>query len=326
MLVALRVTIGWHFLYEGVWKITHADEFSARPFLTQAKGPAAELFYAMVPDLDGRQRLPIETGEDGDPAISGQVYLDAWEDLKQKVVAAYELDEDQTEAVDELYERYAESVGQYLRENRAEILGYFDALDQFEREKAAGNNGADFQKERTWDRQQALRGEVKAWLDDLDQMGEAYRLALWDLLREDQKAVGMVPAPVLGPERLPVSVPIVDSRSQGLDLAVTYGLTAIGACLMVGLFTRLANLAGAAFLISVLLTQPPWPTVFPHAPPVVGHALGVDKNFVEMMAMLMLATTAVGRWGGLDFFIHRCCVKPFCRRGGKADNQEGRIA
>ena len=69
-----------------------------------------------------------------------------------------------------------------------------------------------------------------------------------------------------------------------------------------------------AFLVSVLLTQPPWPTIFPHAPPVVGHALIVDKNFVEMVAMLVLATTAVGRWGGLDFFNHRWLVKPFCCR------------
>ena len=51
MLVLLRVAIGWHFLYEGVWKISHADKFSAEPFLSQAKGPAAPLFYAMLPLL-----------------------------------------------------------------------------------------------------------------------------------------------------------------------------------------------------------------------------------------------------------------------------------
>ena len=52
-LVALRLALGCHFLYEGVWKITHADEFSAEPFLTQAKGPVSGLFYAMLPDIDG---------------------------------------------------------------------------------------------------------------------------------------------------------------------------------------------------------------------------------------------------------------------------------
>ena len=68
-LVALRLGLGCHFLYEGVWKIEHRDEFSAEPFLTQAKGPIAGFFYAMVPDIDGRQRLQVETDADGKKSI-----------------------------------------------------------------------------------------------------------------------------------------------------------------------------------------------------------------------------------------------------------------
>ena len=98
-----------------------------------------------------------------------------------------------------------------------------------------------------------------------------------------------------------------------------------------GFCTRLANLGGAAFLVSVLLTQPPWPTIYPPAPEVVGHALIVDKNFVEMVAMLMLATVPVGRWGGLDFFLYQWLVKPFTSSGDKsagekADHQEAKQA
>ena len=58
MLVILRLSLGCHFLYEGVWKITN-PEFSAEPFLTEAKGPAAPLFYAMLDDIDGRRRLQV---------------------------------------------------------------------------------------------------------------------------------------------------------------------------------------------------------------------------------------------------------------------------
>jgi hypothetical protein len=47
---------------------------------------------------------------------------------------------------------------------------------------------------------------------------------------------------------------------------------------------------------------------------VVGHALIVDKNFVEMMAMFALATTAVGRWAGLDFFFYHWLGKPILAR------------
>ncbi len=88
-LVALRLGLGCHFLYEGVWKIEHRkqlstwggpairetggwntehrEEFSAEPFLTQAKGPLAGFFYAMVHDIDGRQRLRIERDAAGKP-------------------------------------------------------------------------------------------------------------------------------------------------------------------------------------------------------------------------------------------------------------------
>jgi len=319
MLVALRVTIGWHFLYEGVWKIVHSDEFSAQPFLTQAKGPAADLFYAMVPDLDGTERLPIVTDDRGNRSISPEVYVNAWSEMKQQVVDTHHLDGDQTKAIEALHKRYEDSARHYLDENAADILGYFDSLERFKRSKAGGTGGAPFQKKRAWDEQQALRSEANVWLADLGQMGEQLRLAMWDVLGEDQKAVGTIPEPVLAPNRLPVPLPVVDSRSQGLDFAVTYGLTAIGLCLVVGLCTRLANLAGAAFLVSVLLTQPPWPTIYPPAPEVVGHSLVVDKNFAELMAMLAMAAMPVGRWGGLDFFLYRWLVKPFVSSDGEAD-------
>jgi len=121
---------------------------------------------------------------------------------------------------------------------------------------------------------------------------------------------------------LPVPLPFVSTRTELLDFAVTWGLTAIGACLLVGLCTRLAALGGAAFLVFVLLTQPPWPTIYPPAPEVVGHALVVDKNFVELVALLFLATTAVGRWGGLDFFLYRWLGQPVLRRFGGGEEPE----
>ena len=59
MLVVLRLALGWHFLYEGVWKLTHRDAFVAETegFLASARGPAAKFFYRMVPDIDGHRRL-----------------------------------------------------------------------------------------------------------------------------------------------------------------------------------------------------------------------------------------------------------------------------
>jgi len=307
MLVILRVTIGWHFLYEGVWKIVNADEFSATGLMATAKGPAAPLFYAMVPDIDGRKRLAIDEKEG---VIKGESYLNAWKKLKDDCIRKYHLGPDQTAKAEELYSLYEKSLRAYLDENLEEIRGYFGNLDRLEARKKAGTNGAAHEKKRLWDEQMKLRAEVNAWLGDIDAMGEEYRLALWDLLEEDQQAVGPIHAPLCQTEALPVPLPFVKTRTELFDLMITYSLTAIGACLILGFCTRLAALGGAAFLISVLLVQPPWPTIYPPAPEVVGHALLVDKNFVEMIAMFMLATTAVGQWGGLDYFVYHWLGRP----------------
>ena len=324
MLVILRVTIGWHFLYEGVWKIVHADLFSAQPFLTQAKGPAAPLFHAMIPDLDGRQRLALKEGEDdkGNTVYTSEAYASAWTKLNDDVVADYALGPEQTAEADKLLKVYLESLQVYLTENRDEIKGHFGSLDRLAERKAAGANGAEHQKKRIWDEQQKLRSEVKGWLGELDGMGEEFRMALWDILDDDQKSAGQIQAAVTDVETLPVELPFAKTWTDLLDLSITYGLTAIGLCLLIGFCTRLAALGGVAFLISVLLTQPPIPTIYPPAPEVVGHALVVDKNFVEMIALLVLASTAVGRWGGLDSYLYGWLGRPIMVRFGIIQDDE----
>jgi hypothetical protein len=48
------------------------------------------------------------------------------------------------------------------------------------------------------------------------------------------------------------------------------------------------------FLMSVVSMQPFW----------VSEAIPTYNQLVEMFALVALATTHVGRWGGLDFFVH----------------------
>ena len=58
-----------------------------------------------------------------------------------------------------------------------------------------------------------------------------------------ERSEGRVPA-------RPVGIRFAWSRIEQISFAVTYGLTAIGLCLMLGLCTRLAALGGAAFMCS----------------------------------------------------------------------------
>jgi uncharacterized membrane protein YphA (DoxX/SURF4 family) len=309
MLVILRLSLGCHFLYEGVWKITN-PEFSAEPFLTEAKGPAAPLFYAMIDDIDGRRRLQVVVpegtkagrGKSAAPQVTAEEHLKKWDAMKVKFIARYQLKNEQIAAADALQKQYEDSLNDYLKENAEEIAAYFTNLDRFEQEKARPN-GAAYNKKRVWDKQQELRKKVRGWLGELDGMSESYGQGLWRILDEDQRAIGR---PTSGWN------PLDWSRAQQINFAVTYGLTAIGLCLMLGFFTPLAAMGGAAFMAFVVATQPSWPTIYPPAPAVVGHALMINKDFIEMVALLTLATTAAGRWGGLDFFVHRWFIAPWC--------------
>jgi uncharacterized membrane protein YphA (DoxX/SURF4 family) len=84
-----------------------------------------------------------------------------------------------------------------------------------------------------------------------------------------------------------------------INIATTYGLIAIGACLILGFLTPLAALGAAAFLGMIYLSMPPWPGLPPN-PRTEGHYFIVSKNLVELIACLVLATTPSGHWIGLD--------------------------
>lgn len=309
MIVALRLTIGWHFFYEGVWKISNYEEFSTTPFMEQAKGPFAPLYYMLVYDIDGRSRLAIVSAEDEDEdgttleRIPGTYWIDAWKAQAQKAIMQYQLQGEQAQKAEAVFARYEKSLAAYLAANLDDIRGYFDSLDRFEKMKADGGNNAPYYKKRVWDTQQELRGEVGGWLTEIDAMGEEYRMALYDVLDKDQKA-----------QFEPIGEGV--TLEGVFNFLMTAALTGIGLCMLLGFCNRLACLGGAVFLLNVVLTQPPWPLIYPPMPPVTGHSLIIDKNFVEMVAMVMLAALPAGRWAGLDYFLYRWIGHPIMKYVG----------
>ena len=83
------------------------------------------------------------------------------------------------------------------------------------------------------------------------------------------------------------------------DLATMWLLTLVGACLILGLFTRLASLGGLAFLLMVYLAAPPWIGYF-YAIPAEGSYLIVNKNLIEVAALVVIMLTGSGRFAGVD--------------------------
>jgi uncharacterized membrane protein YphA (DoxX/SURF4 family) len=315
MLVALRLCLGCHFLYEGVWKIAHSDEFTAEPFLTQAKGPLAGFFYAMIPDVNAQERLQI-VDDNGKKRVNSDPIAARWNEYRQNLVnylkpgnesdqAAVSAHQSFETDAEKTYNEFKKSLEAYFAGNLDSIEAYFGALERFEN-SAEARQSAPFQKRLLWTRMMELRLEAQGWIAEIEAREQAYKNALFELMNQQQreKMASMPPDWKIWQW----------DRMKQIDFAVTYGLTAIGLCLMLGLFTRLAALGGAAFMCFVVMSQPAWPTIYPPDPAVIGHALLINKDFIEMVALLIIATTAVGRWGGLDFFVHRWFVKPFCKK------------
>ena len=432
LIVLLRVGIGWHFLYEGVNKFDPASNFSAESFLGTAKGPTAELYYWMLPDLDGVRRIElVEIKDENDRDVKTFIqYENAWKDYFKKYLLTYmplikneeEADEfvnlgtegfpdwvrgkvpavvveniadmntaqltawadarvypgntphsvssmsaaqrknwaeqnfaiavakdiiamdaeqfkdwaeknvpltdtskgDDVEKAKNLvraktiFNRYLHAL-RYAADNLApEVDAFRASRDRFLETRRTIRNDASFEQQRRWQQMMAFRSEASLLTRTLSAIGDSMQSELGRLA--DPELAGtrgqIVTAPKRGlfPENFVVQmdipevrIPIVNadikSRMHVLNWAVTFGLTAIGLCLMIGFCTRLAALGGAVFLVNVLLTTYPVPGVYPVLPSFVGNFMFVSKDMIELLALLVIASVPAGRWCGLDFFL-----------------------
>ena len=179
--MALRLCLGCHFLYEGVWKIEHRDQFTAEPFLSQAKGPLAGFFYAMIPDVDGRQRLHVVTEGNGKKIVNSDPIAARWNQYRQDLVNYLKPRDETDQAAVRAYQRFdAESEKTYLEFKKSleayfaanvdRIEAYFGSLDRFEQSPEASQD-APFQKQRRWDRMMELRSQANLWIKEIEGPG-----------------------------------------------------------------------------------------------------------------------------------------------------------
>jgi thiosulfate dehydrogenase (quinone) large subunit len=87
------------------------------------------------------------------------------------------------------------------------------------------------------------------------------------------------------------------------DLVTMWGLALVGVLLILGLFTRLASLAGIGFILLFYLCNPPFVGYF-YSIPTEGTYLIVNKNLVELSALVVILVTGSGRFAGLDRILH----------------------
>ena len=84
-----------------------------------------------------------------------------------------------------------------------------------------------------------------------------------------------------------------------IDNVNAYGLTIIGIALILGVFTRVALWSGITLLFMYYLAYPPFGG-FSYGAPSEGSYLIVNKNLIELFAMILLAVTGSGQFFSLD--------------------------
>jgi uncharacterized membrane protein YphA (DoxX/SURF4 family) len=90
-----------------------------------------------------------------------------------------------------------------------------------------------------------------------------------------------------------------DTSMWIIDKLNAYGLTLIGIALILGIFTRLASWSGVMLLVTYYLAYPPFGG-HSYGTPSEGNYLFVNKNLIELFALILLAVTRSGLYYGLD--------------------------
>lgn len=317
-LILLRLIIGWHFLFEGLHKIHSL--YSPRPFSSEiyfreSSGPLGKFMKGFLQDPDAELLAKLD-----EKSITND-----WNTTAKDFATAYQFTPEQTKSADEVLEKNLKKTLDWFREGKKEIeipspdgkptgtlkinytipqwLAYYksklEELDKIRSDDRSWYLGKELDKARIASTKAEISKGRKELSDEYDSQKGAFNSELQKLLTNEQKSVVLPPI----------------QKKMGfihwINLMTIFGITAIGAGLFLGLFTRIACLGGIGFLAMTYFTIPPFPWL-PVPPLNEGNYVFVNKNLVEMFAMIVLATTNSGRWFGLDAILANllpnCCT------------------
>ncbi len=325
-LVALRVLIGVQFLTAGIDKLD--PSFSSAGFLRSASGPLAGFYQSQAPlphqwdqyllsplppgesfeservylDRDkktkawivGKKRTKIDRvghipfPTDAYGPWAGQVASDWYEVVKQFQGLPGISDEQQQASEAEFNNAYYR-LARFMEEHRGDLADYHHEASRLsEMKREAANGSPPFAKERIKAKKAQVEAIPRPWVAEVAALEEGFYESLAALPTDEQTELAAQASGVLYPA---TTLHRIDNLVKWLTLIV-------GVCLIVGFCTRLAAVAGAAFLVSIISTQPPW---------VEGIAanvkLIVGYQGIEVLALLLLAAIGAGAWAGLDGLI-----------------------
>jgi uncharacterized membrane protein YphA (DoxX/SURF4 family) len=312
-LVMLRLAIGWHFLFEGVYKWT-TPTWSSDAYLRGATGPLASSFHELAGDRV-KDQVTVLYDEQGKAVFPNVLDLE-WGAYLDRFTSHHDLSEEQQEQAEAKLAQAKNNTLKFLTVEKRPVqvpskMPPSFAKDMTVPERVALYESLLKQAKELEDKEVPVRGKeasgvvqekraaasrIRAGISkDLDQQAEAMRTALREVLTDEQKRQDP-PTPL---NRLPVTYLLDWSMLTWVDIVVMIGLVVVGILLILGLLTRTACVGGALLLLMFFLPMPPLPGLPPN-PLAKGHYLYINENIIEMLALLALATTRSGRWVGLD--------------------------
>ena len=321
VLLALRLAIGWHFLFEGLHKVqstyvgpTDTNKvFTSEPYFAVAEGPFGEALrkeYLGDPVktytdwLEQKQpmaaadfdKFSVEQQAEYCPAVVAadvtaalvkpdgvtKAGLGGAEILKAKYARwVYGVDRRDTKVT---HLTGGEGALQASAPERLHYIALLQAeLGEFQARQTYGlgkGNGLEMAR-------------VKKAQTDLQAAQTELAADCKDFVKELKTSAG-----------IDAKDEVKEKPILQIDRLTRWIITAIGAGLLLGLFTRAWCVAGIGFLVMTYLSHPtvPW---LPLPPGTEGNPLFINKNLIEALGLLVILAHPTGRWLGLDALIHR---------------------
>jgi uncharacterized membrane protein YphA (DoxX/SURF4 family) len=276
-IVLLRVAIGWHFFMEGQSKVKEGN-FSSKGFLSAAKGPLAPLYHQAIWDYDGDIRLDEKAITDIFAQYQKKA-VDYFVFTEGQITEATELSESSLGELKDVFSQWDEDIFKFnegrqrIEEMNRDPMRMFVASLRSQKDKIETDR----------------MNSVKPALAAIDKIMANYQTKMNKIATDEQRKLpekqGVKPDVAMDlPGATLLQTDMVDKIIPIFDMS-------IGILLIIGLLTRVAALAAAGFLFSVVLSQFPG---FEGTAPTYFQA-------VEGLACLVLFSTDAGRYAGLDF-------------------------
>ncbi len=309
--------------------------FSAEGFLRGAVGPWADFYKADLPgfhdwehlllvpklspttkdelaerakwnaDYAARRKAAVDKGEaapiefpPGAPYHKWAQQIDKdWAELVAGFKRLKELSDDQQKSADAALYHRREQLADYLASEENAFADWQHELWRLgDWEAAPGGLDVPFQTGRNAEKRSETQATGAGWVASVRSIEDGLKRDLRSTLTAEQQS-----NPTFVAAASTALADPTEGKLRKMNVAVTAVVVGVGVCLMLGLFTRLAAVAGIAFLLMVMAAQPPW-------------VAGARTEFfwyqaVEIAALGVLLVSGAGRWAGLDFFLRALCCK-----------------